>query len=174
MDLATKNAGLERAHAEMEGFFPTTRGGMRDTTLVSSLAAAVMHSIDLPTGRNVTLRVRPNGIGIDSVVADKGRDGHFGLHEMRERAARIGGKLTLVSSQGSGTKMILVVPGRHIFRKPGTSPLENIPEVLKGHHPLAATDARQRERVSAVLSPPSFSEFGEFSSRATSSRSVRL
>ena len=96
--------------------------------------------LSLTYGRDLTLRVSDNGVGIDPVVSAKGRDGHFGLHGMRERAARIGGQLTLASSQGSGTKIILVVPGRHIFRKPGTSPLEKLREVLKGQHRPSSPD----------------------------------
>ena len=38
---------------------------------------------------------------------------------MRERAVRIGGKLTLVSSSASGTEIELFVPGEIIFQKPG-------------------------------------------------------
>ena len=55
--------------------------------------------------------------GVDPAVADKGRDGHPGLQGMRERAARIGGKLPLASSSNSGTETKLVVPGGIIFRK---------------------------------------------------------
>jgi len=51
---------------------------------------------------------------------------------MRERAARIGAKLTLVSSQNAGTEMTLLVPGRAIFRKTGMSPLERLKAVFKG------------------------------------------
>ena len=89
--------------------------------------------VALTYARDLTLRVRDNGIGMDAVVLDKGRDGHFGLHGMRERAARIGGKLTIVSSQNSGTEMTLLVPGRNIFRKPGVSPLEKLRAAFKGH-----------------------------------------
>ena len=96
--------------------------------------------VSLSYGRDLTLRVSDNGISIEPVVADKGRDGQFGLHGMRERAARIGGKLTLESSQGSGTKIILVVPGRHIFGKPGTSPLEKLREALKGQDRPSSPD----------------------------------
>jgi signal transduction histidine kinase len=62
--------------------------------------------------------VADNGAGIDSAVADRGKDGHFGLQGMRERAVRIGGKLTLVSYPNSGTEIKLVVPGGIIFQKP--------------------------------------------------------
>jgi hypothetical protein len=40
-------------------------------------------------------------------------DGHFGLQGMRERAARIGGKLTLGSSSNSGAEIKLNSPRRH-------------------------------------------------------------
>jgi nitrate/nitrite-specific signal transduction histidine kinase len=63
------------------------------------------------------LRVADNGVGIDSDVADQGKDGHFGLQGMRERAVRISGKLTLVSSPNSGTEIKLIVPGGIVFQK---------------------------------------------------------
>ena len=73
-------------------------------------------TVELTYSQDLSLRVADNGIGIEPVVADKGKTGHFGLQGMRERAARIGGKLTLVSSRASGTEIELVVPGRIIFR----------------------------------------------------------
>src|SRR5258707_5624787 len=77
----------------------------------SRLEVELLYTNDLP------LRVSDNGIGIDPAVADRGKDGHFGLQGMRERAARIGGKLTLVSSSNSGTEIRLIVPGAIIFQK---------------------------------------------------------
>ena len=73
--------------------------------------------VELRYAHNLALRVADNGTGIDPAVADKGKDGHFGLQGMRERAARIGGKLTLVSSSNSGTEIKLIVPGGIVFRK---------------------------------------------------------
>jgi signal transduction histidine kinase len=61
--------------------------------------------------------VADNGIGMDSLVAERGKEGHFGLQGMRERAARIAGKLTVNSSPESGTQVKLVVPGKIIYRK---------------------------------------------------------
>jgi signal transduction histidine kinase len=40
------------------------------------------------------LRLRDNGCGIDPQVLHAGRDGHWGLEGMRERATRIGALLT--------------------------------------------------------------------------------
>ncbi len=89
---------------------------------------ACMHSeasqleVDLRYAHDLTLRVSDNGTGIDPAIADKGKDSHFGLQGMRERAARIGGTLTLGSSSGSGTEIKLIVPGDIIFRK--TAPVQ--------------------------------------------------
>jgi signal transduction histidine kinase len=73
--------------------------------------------VELRYANDLALRVSDNGTGIDLAVADRGKDGHFGLQGMRERAARIGGKLTLGSSSGSGTEIRLIVPGGIIFRR---------------------------------------------------------
>jgi signal transduction histidine kinase len=83
---------------------------------------ACMHSgasqleVELRYGHDLALRVSDNGVGIDPVIADRGKDGHFGLQGMRERAARIAGNLTLGSSSTSGTEIKLVVPGDIVFR----------------------------------------------------------
>jgi signal transduction histidine kinase len=76
--------------------------------------------VELSYGQDLTFRVKDNGIGIDPAVIAAGKDGHFGLQGMRERGARIGGKLSLVSSANSGTELRLVVPGSIIFRKTRT------------------------------------------------------
>jgi signal transduction histidine kinase/streptogramin lyase len=68
--------------------------------------------------RDFVLRVVDNGQGIDPIVADLGKAGHFGLKGMRERANRIGAKLNLFSSPESGTDVNLTVPGHVIFLKP--------------------------------------------------------
>src|SRR5207245_1908679 len=63
---------------------------------------ACMHSgasqleVELRYANNLALRVSDNGTGIDPAIADRGKDEHFGLQGMRERAARVGGKLTLM------------------------------------------------------------------------------
>jgi nitrate/nitrite-specific signal transduction histidine kinase len=54
---------------------------------------------------------------MDPLVADRGKEGHFGLQGMRERAGPIAGKLTVTSSPESGTEINLVVPGKTIYRK---------------------------------------------------------
>jgi hypothetical protein len=73
--------------------------------------------VELTYGQDLALRVADNGVGIDSEVADRGKDGHFGIQGMRERAVRIGGRLTLESSPNSGTEMKLIVPGSIVSQK---------------------------------------------------------
>jgi signal transduction histidine kinase len=73
--------------------------------------------VELRYARDLTLRVDDNGTGIDPAVADRAKEGHFGLQGMRERAARIGGRLKVGSSSNSGTEIRLIVPGGIIFRK---------------------------------------------------------
>ena len=72
--------------------------------------------VTLDYAHELTLRISDNGVGIDSEVVEKGKEGHFGLRSMRERAERIGSKFSLVSAANSGTVITLVVPGRVAFR----------------------------------------------------------
>jgi signal transduction histidine kinase len=59
------------------------------------------------------LRVRDDGKGIDAeVLANQGREGHYGLRGMPERAALIGGKLAVWSEVGAGTEVELRLPAR--------------------------------------------------------------
>jgi len=66
--------------------------------------------------RDLALIVRDNGKGISPGVVAHGTAGHFGLQGMRERAARIGGKLNLTSAADSGTAIELIVPGKIVFQ----------------------------------------------------------
>src|SRR4029434_1106955 len=49
------------------------------------------------------LRIRDDGQGIDPAIVDQGgRDDHWGLPGMRERAQKIGGRLEIRSRQEGG------------------------------------------------------------------------
>ena len=74
--------------------------------------------IDLAYGHDLVLHVRDNGVGIDPGYAISGKEGHHGLQGMRERAARIQGRLTIVSSADSGTDVSVIVPGTVSFLHP--------------------------------------------------------
>jgi signal transduction histidine kinase len=61
--------------------------------------------------REVRLRIRDDGKGIDPKHLDNGRGRHWGLAGMRERAVHIGGQLDLWSEVGAGTEVELRIPG---------------------------------------------------------------
>ena len=59
--------------------------------------------------------VRDNGCGFDPQVLGLGREGHWGLPGMRERAESIGARLSLWSSPTAGTEVELAIPGHVAF-----------------------------------------------------------
>ena len=82
--------------------------------------------IILNYAHDLTLSVSDNGVGMEPDVLTKGREGHFGLRGMRERADRIRSRFTIDSSPNFGTVMTLVVPGNIIFRKTRVTRLKRI------------------------------------------------
>lgn len=77
------------------------------------------------SAKYLQVRVRDDGCGIDDQVLRVGREGHWGLSGMRERAQEIGAKLKVWSRVGGGTEVELSIPGHTAFdlptrdRKPG-------------------------------------------------------
>ncbi len=70
--------------------------------------------------RELRLRVRDDGKGVDpEFIKKEGREGHFGLHGMRERAGLLGGKLTVWSELEAGTEVELRIPGANAYEKGG-------------------------------------------------------
>jgi signal transduction histidine kinase len=77
-------------------------------------AKATRLDITLTYGSDLTVRVADNGLGIDPVLLAAGKHGRFGLRGMRERAATIGGTLTIAPTN-PGTCITLTVPGRAVL-----------------------------------------------------------
>jgi signal transduction histidine kinase len=73
--------------------------------------------VELDYSRDLRLRIKDDGVGIAAEIVTQGKPGHFGLQGMRERARRIDSQLTVSTSPGSGTEILLVVPARIIFVK---------------------------------------------------------
>lgn len=73
--------------------------------------------------RSLELTVRDDGAGIDPKVLQTGREGHWGLSNIRERAEKIGAKLDLLSRPGAGTEVQLIVPGKVAFQSTKSKPL---------------------------------------------------
>jgi signal transduction histidine kinase len=70
------------------------------------------------TASHLRLCVRDDGIGIDPEVLHSGREGHWGLIGMRERAGHIGAMLKVFSRAEAGTEVELTVPGHIAYENP--------------------------------------------------------
>ncbi len=85
---------------------------------------AVMHArarlvqIEVTWGEErFSLRVRDDGVGLESKLIAQGREGHWGLHGMRERTRVVGGNLEILSEGASGTSVELSIPAARAYAK---------------------------------------------------------
>lgn len=89
-----------------------------------SRAASIEVEVEYAAG-HLRVLVTDDGCGIDPEVLRSGRDGHWGLSGMRERAERIGARLKVRSRAAVGTEVELSLPGHIAFstesagRRPG-------------------------------------------------------
>jgi ligand-binding sensor domain-containing protein/signal transduction histidine kinase len=65
--------------------------------------------------KHLRIFIRDNGCGIDPHVLRTGREGHWGLSGMRERAEEIRARLRLYSGADVGTEVELIIPGDIAF-----------------------------------------------------------
>ncbi len=77
-------------------------------------AAAIELEIDYGAAE-FALRLRDDGAGFDAQSDDAASGGHWGLRGMRERAERIGARLTIDSSREAGTQLQVRVPADRAF-----------------------------------------------------------
>ncbi|USX25915.1 histidine kinase [Oxalobacteraceae bacterium OTU3CINTB1] len=65
------------------------------------------------------LSIADDGVGMPGAVLDAGgREGHWGLTGMRERAAALGGSLDIANQTGGGTRIVLTVPASRAYMMP--------------------------------------------------------
>ena len=63
------------------------------------------------TDKAFTVDITDNGIGItEQKIQDKQKEGHWGIAGMRERAAKLGGQLTIRRANPRGTMVELILP----------------------------------------------------------------
>jgi signal transduction histidine kinase len=79
----------------------------------SDIEAVIQYAQDL-----LRVAIRDNGVGIDPVIMETGRSGHYGLSGMRERAELIGAEFSLSSALNAGTEIEILVPGRIAYEFP--------------------------------------------------------
>ena len=115
-ELANENGNDASLHIEVQGTPRALHPIVRDEVFRVSgeaLRNAFRHAgakqieVELrDDDRQLRVRVRDDGKGIDpEVLRAAGREGHFGLSGMRERAKLAGGKLTVSSGLDAGTEV---------------------------------------------------------------------
>jgi signal transduction histidine kinase len=117
--------------------------------LVNAFRHAQANRIDLQldyTPGQLRILVRDDGCGIDTDVLESGRDGHWGLSGMRERARRIGARLKVMSRVGAGTEVELRVPGEIAF---GSHPGGLASKWLSGVYRRRLNEERQTSKQQA-------------------------
>jgi signal transduction histidine kinase/ligand-binding sensor domain-containing protein len=127
-DLANENGRATTAHVEMQGEPQALHPIVRDETfriageaLRNAFCHAAAKRVEVEIrydARQLLVRVRDDGRGIDPEVLRAGeKEGHFGLSGMRERAAVVGGNLTVRSSPDGGTEVEFSAPGSQAYIK---------------------------------------------------------
>jgi signal transduction histidine kinase len=121
------NSGLPALRVSMEGTPRELHPILRDDIYRiarEALRNAFFHAqasrieADITYGaRLLRLRIRDDGKGINQRLLEAGRDGHWGLRGMRERAEQIGAQLDIWSEAGVGTEVDLRVPGSIAYGK---------------------------------------------------------
>ena len=79
------------------------------------------------------LLVQDDGCGIDPQVLQSGRDGHWGLSGMRERAEKIGAKVKVLSRAGGGTEVEFRLPSEIAWESQRSSSALWLTGLLRRH-----------------------------------------
>jgi signal transduction histidine kinase len=123
---ANQDAGETDFHVVVDGQRRPLRPVLRDEVyrigreaLLNAFHHARAKSIELElkySPSHLVLLVRDDGCGIDPQILGAGREGHWGLSGMRERAGLIGAQFRVWSSAAAGTEVELIVPSQIAFQ----------------------------------------------------------
>jgi signal transduction histidine kinase/ligand-binding sensor domain-containing protein len=81
-------------------------------------AAATRVTVEIRFGSSFELRLADDGVGIEMpVAANGGKEGHFGLVGMSERARKLRGSLVVRARAKGGTEVVLAVPGAVAYKR---------------------------------------------------------
>lgn len=128
-DLAQESGHAAVAQVQVQGTPQALHPLVRDETFRiagEALRNAFRHAgarrigVEVRYGRRqLSVHVRDDGKGIPpEVLSSGGRQGHFGLSGMRERAQLAGGTLVLQSTPGEGTEVVFSAPGASAYTHP--------------------------------------------------------
>lgn len=94
--------------------------------LSSVLREAVLNSVAHSGAAHIEVRLsfrdeallaeaRDDGIGLDAIVAQHGKSGHWGITGMRERMVRLGGQIEIGPGPKGGVAVRLVIPAQQAY-----------------------------------------------------------
>jgi signal transduction histidine kinase len=90
-------------------------------------ARATRIDVGIVYGRQaLSLRICDDGAGIEPAILAEGREGHFGLLGMRERAEKINAEIKLETRSGAGTEIELIVPASIAYAVTATRKFWNL------------------------------------------------
>ena len=132
LETAFSRAGQEFSNGDVKDYRVIVEGAPRELHPIirdeayrigrETLANAFRHShankieIELEySTKHLRILVRDDGAGIDQEVLQTGKDGHWGLAGMRERAESIGARLKVWSRTNAGTEVELLIPSHVAF-----------------------------------------------------------
>jgi signal transduction histidine kinase len=90
-----------------EALYRIAQEALHNTVKHARASAVRVHLAHSPA--QIVLEIEDNGLGFDAAGS---YPGHLGLHSMHERAAQVGGRLTIESTPGEGTLVRVTVPRR--------------------------------------------------------------
>jgi signal transduction histidine kinase len=116
--------------------------------IVNAFVHAKANSVEVDieyARRYFRILVRDDGCGIDAQVLDAGREGHWGLPGMRERAEGIGAGFKLRSRIGAGTEVELTIPGAIAFEDELNGPISRwLPWLSREKFETPATNRKEQ------------------------------
>ena len=135
LETAFSRAGQEFGNEQVKDYRVIVEGTPRELHPIirdeayrigrEALANAFRHSqgskieVELEySAKHLRLLVRDDGAGIEQEVLQAGKEGHWGLAGMRERAESIGARLKVWSRTNAGTEVELLIPSNIAFVSP--------------------------------------------------------
>jgi two-component system nitrate/nitrite sensor histidine kinase NarX len=107
--MADSAASLHLSHGEAEQVVHVVREALMNARR-HARASRIWIRLERKSEKEIAVVVEDDGCGFVPEAVARQAEGHFGLHIMRARAARLGGQVIVDSAPGQGTRVVLTWP----------------------------------------------------------------